>query len=452
MNSDRRLSRRTWLSATAAALATAVLAPREALALGRTPTGGKLSFRVPWSLASLDPHDLRDPAAALFAHAVFDPLFALDATNAPYATLATGMPHREGAGTVVRLREGLRTARGTALDARDVIASIDRARARGGAALWTDLPRPAAHPGERLAVTFGSADPVKLAKALASPLFALLPRSFSSSAPDGTGAFRADLKGGKLVLTRNENAARGASYLDSIEVESASDLKASLRQFEAERDDLGWLGMGLFGGRKGAAKFDCGAHALVVLITGSDAGTAGGVGAAQRLAGALPSERLGHLGLGALPVASGSPLWTGPKTDLVVDESAPHLVEIAATLAPILSGPGHEVTAAPVSRSELAKRRGKAALMLDLVRPLGPGPLNTLLSLASAESPARAVEVAKKPPKNPASSARALAATLQVGVIGEVRASGGVIADVTLAKNAAGEGWDLGASFRRKRK
>lgn len=450
MIGERRQSRRAWLAGTAGAIASIALGAPEARALGRTPVGGKLAFRVPWSLASIDPHDLRDPAAALFAHAIFDPLFAVDATGAPYPTLATTLPQREGAGTVVRLREGLRTARGTALDARDVIFSIDRARARGGAAPWTDLPKPAAHPGERLAVVFGAADPIKLAKALASPLFALVPRSFSATSPDGTGAFRADLKGGKLSLARSANAARGGSFLDAIEVESAADLKASLRQFEAERDDLGWLGMGLFGGRKGAVKFDCGALAWVVLVTGTDAGSGGGIGAAQRLASALPAERLGHLGLGALPAATGSAAWTGPKTDLVVDEDATHLVEIATTLAPILSNPGHEVTAAPLPRAEVAKRRGKAALMLDVVRPLGPGPLGTLLALASAEGAARAAEIARRPPKSPATSARALSASLQVGVVGEVRASGGVVPDVTLAKNTVSDGWDLGASFRRK--
>ena len=55
--------------------------------------------------------------------------------------------------------------------------------------------------------------------------------------PDGTGAFRADLKGGKLTLTRNTNAARGAAFLESIEGESAAGLNASLRQFESERDN-----------------------------------------------------------------------------------------------------------------------------------------------------------------------------------------------------------------------
>ena len=445
-----RLSRRAWLAAALGTAAAAALGERGAEAMGRTPVGGKLRLRVPWSLASMDPHELRDPAAALFGHAVFDPLFTVDGSNVPYPSLATAMPSREGVGTVVRLRDGLRTARQKALDAKDVIFSVERAKARGGAALWAELPKPAAHPSEKLAVVFGSADPTKLARALASPLFALVPRGFSASLPDGTGPFKASISGSKLSLTRNALAARGASFLDSVEVESAADLKASLRQFEAETDDVGWLGTGLFGGRKGAAKFDCGVLAWVVLVTGTDAGSAGGIGAAQRLVNALPAERLGHLGLGTLPAATGSPLWTGPKTDLVVDETAPHLVEIANTLAPILSSPGHEVTATPVARAEAAKRRGKAALMLDVVRPLGPGALHALVSLASAEDASRAADLVKHPPKSPASTARGHGASLKVGVLGEVRASGGVVPDVVLAKSAFYDGWDLGASYRKK--
>ncbi|MBK8252899.1 MAG: hypothetical protein IPK82_09545 [Polyangiaceae bacterium] len=450
MAADRSLTRRGFLASAFAAAAMCTLETRDAFALGRTPTGGKVSFRVPWQLSSIDPHDVRDPAAALFSQAIFDTLFAIDGAQMPYPTLANSLPTREGAGTVLRIREGLRTARGTALDARDVIFSIERAIARGGLPLWADLPKPAAHPAERLAVVFGTADPVKLAKSLSSPLFALVPKSFNSQKPDGTGAFRAELKPSKLTLSRNPNAARGGSFLDSIEVESAPDLKASLRQFEAERDDVGWLGLGLFGGRKGSRKFDLGTLGYVVLMIGTEAGSAGGIGAAQTLANAFGAERIGHLGLGTLPAGAGSPAWTGPKTDLLVDETATHLVEVASTLAPLLSNPGHEVSVLTVARSEIQKRRGKAALMLDLARPLLPGPLGTFVSLANAYDPVKAQELYRKPPKNLASSARQLAAGLEVGVIGEVRAQGGVIAEVNLTKNAVMDSWDLGASYRRK--
>src|SRR5262249_20535278 len=156
----------------------------------------------------------------------------------------------------------------------------------------------------------------------------LLPRAFSPTTPDGTGAFRAEVSATEIVLTRNLNAARGASFLDAIDVRRADDLKSSLRAFEAERSDIGWLGLGLPQPRRGAIRFDLGAVAWIVLATGTEAQSFGAPGVAQRLADALPAERLAHLGLGALPVASGDAAWGGPPTDLVV-EDAPHLVEIA---------------------------------------------------------------------------------------------------------------------------
>jgi peptide/nickel transport system substrate-binding protein len=165
----------------------------------------------------------------------------------------------------------------------------------------------------------------------------------------------------------------------------------------------------------------------VVLVTGAEAGAYGQPGVAQQLADALPPERLAHLALGA-----------------------PHLVEVAQAVAPILSRPGHEVTATPVARAELARRRARgAALAIDLVRPVGPGPLGALLGLATAEERARGVELARHPPRLGAGTPiRSLTTTLAVGVIGELRVAGALMPELALARAAEG-GWDLGASYRR---
>jgi peptide/nickel transport system substrate-binding protein len=438
-----------------AALAALAAAPGRALALGRTPVGGRLALHVPWPTAALDPHELRDPAAALFGHAVFDSVYALGADGAPYPTLAAALPAREAGGAVVRLREGLRTARGVALDARDLVFSVERARARGAAAWLADLPRPVAIQPDAAAVLFRGADPAHVARALASPLVALVPRRFDPSAPDGTGAFRADASPARLTLSRNLAAARGPAFLDAIDVAHADDLKTSLREFEAQADDVGWLGMGLHDARRGAQRFDLGAVAWIVLATGADAGGFGLPGVAQRLADALPPERLAHLGLGALPRATGDAGWGGPPAELTVDESSPHLVDVAQAVAPILSRPGHEVTAAPVPRAELARRRARnaATLAIDLVRPLGPTALHALVALATADDAARARDLVRHPPRVGAGTpVRALTSTLRLGVVGEVRVAGGAVADAVLARAATGDGWDLGASYRRARR
>lgn len=448
---SRSLPRRAFLGGAGALLGAAAL-PEGARAMGRTPLGGRLSMHLPWPTSSLDPHELSDPAAALFAPAIADSLYGLDASGNPYPTLASALPSREGDGAVVRLREGLRTARLLKLDGRDVVSSVERARARGAAAALADIPRPERHPRDPLAAVFPRADPARVARALASPMVALLPRAFDPAAPDGTGAFRADVGPGQITLTRNDVAARGAAFLDAIEVIRSEDLTTSLRAFETERDDLGWLGAGLHTNRRGAVRFDLGIAGWIVLTTGPDAGLFGQPGVAQRLVDALPPERLAHLGLVGLPRAHGDPAWGGPPAPLLVDESAAHLVEVAEAVAPILSRPGHEVTAEPVARAELGRRRarGKATLAIELVRPLGPGPLGALLALATADDRSRALDLARHPPRlAPGAAPRSLTATLRLGVIAEVRIAGGVLPDVALARAAGGEGWDLGATFRR---
>ena len=52
-----------------------------------------------------------------------------------------------------------------------------------------------------------------------------------------------------------------------------------------------------------------------------------------------------------------------------MDDASPHLVEIARTVAPILSRPGHEVTATPVARAEIARRRARGKATLAIERP-----------------------------------------------------------------------------------
>jgi len=446
-----RLSRRTFLAGSVSSL----LLGRAGLshALGRTPHGGRFSLHLPWPTRSLDPHDLRDPAASLFASAIADSLYTLDASGHPAPALAAALPSREALGTVIRLRENLRTARKVAMDARDVLFSLDRARSRGAAALFADLPKAEAYPKDPLALVFGKADPQKLARAFSSPLTAIVPRHFDPLSPDGTGPFRADCGDKSITFSRNSFAACGASFLDGIDVFRADDLATSLRRFEAERDDIGWLGLGLHGERAGAARFDLGSVAWIVLWIGSQAPNGFGLpGVAQRLLDGVPPERLSHVGLGLLPAAVGDAAWGGLPAEMLVDEDSPHLLEIGRTLAPILSRPGHEVTLTKSSRGEIARKRAsKQALMsLEIVRPLYPGALGALLALATADDAALARDLAKAPPKLPMqASARTLTRSLHVGVLGEVRISGGAVPELVLARG--NEGWDLGASFLRRR-
>lgn len=447
---ELRLSRRTFVSGVLAC--GAGMSAGDALALGRTPHGGRVSFSLPWSTRSIDPHDLRDAGAALFATAISDPLYSMDSSGVVSPALAEALPVKESRGTVVRLRLGLLTARKKNLDAKDVIFSIERARSRGAAALFVEVPTPTTIKNEPHTVVFGSIDPHKLARILTLPISAILPRNFDPSIPDGTGPFRADCADKQLVLTRNALAARGPAFLDKIDVIRAQDLATSLRQFEAERADVGWLGLGLHNDRKGAVRFDLGRSAWIVLWIDPRIGSFGAPGMAQRLLDSIAPERLAHLGLGALPQPNGSVTWGGPPMEMWVDEASAYMVEVAKTLGPILSQPGREITIVPLPRHEIVKRRGKGpvGLSLELVRPVTQGIHGAWASLIAADDPFRAKESALRPPKfQPNTPVRLLTQNMQLGILGEMRVVGGIVPEIHLAHNV--EGWDWGASFRKKK-
>lgn len=442
--------RRLLFTAATSALAAMVHEVPDAAALGRTPIGGAMAMTLPWELGALDPHDLHDASGALFAHAVFDTLYATTDAGVPYPALAAAAPARDGAGVLVRLRPGLRTAAGKPIDARDVAASLERSRAAGGAAVLAGLGDVRPAPGDALALVVRRGDVAAVVRALASPLAAIVPRGFDPRRPDGTGAFRARVSGTGLELVRNESAARGAAWLDRLTARPAPDLRASLRSFEIGDDDLGWQGSGLFGRRADAVAFDLGAAAMIALVVGDRLGAHARAGGAQALCDGIPRDRLAHLGLGDLPSGEPAARWTGEPVDLCVEAGAPHLLEIARAAASSLSQPGHEVTVRAVARREVIARSRRDALGLLVVRPVGAGEGGVRVALAQVEDPGRAARLASSalPPR--AAAPRTLTGALRVGVLGELRVSGAVARAIALARHPAG-GWDLGATFRRPR-
>src|SRR5690606_20204057 len=205
-------------------------------------------------------------------------------------------------GSRVRLRPGLKSARGRPIDVSAVIHSLSRA-ARLGAL----VPRPVAvrRPSpDPLALDFPGVAPEPLARELASPLAVIVPRDASPTRPDGTGAFVAHLEQGRLRLRRNLDAARGPAFLDAIEVLRAADLAESLRAFETGSTDVGWLGAGLHQPRSGAVRFRGTLYGWVILRTGRGAGPWGAPGIAQQLLDGVPADRLRHLGLEGLAAGS----------------------------------------------------------------------------------------------------------------------------------------------------
>jgi len=408
-----RLGRRTFLSALGATASVS--------ALGRTPSGGGLRLRLPLYFGGLDPHSLDDPLSALFAGAITDPLFSLDGSGKPYPTLASSLPERSAGGARITLRPELISARGKALSAADAVFSLKRAQGLGGAAVLGAFRPPSADPKDRLALFVPEASPDALARALASPLTALVPRGFSPLAPDGTGAFKATFANGGLSLIRNENAARGAAFLERIELSRASDLADALRAFEAGQVDVGWLGNGLYRPKAGAIPLEGPVFGWIVLRTGLDAKTWGAPGIAAQLTAGLPGSALARFGVRALPAAVAGVRWGGGPTSLLVSEDAPHSVELARALEPLLSSSGNEVRATPIPRATWleARRSRRYGLLLDFVRAESADVAQSAQTLLAAVDPA----LARRPPKNLGSVLDATR-TLSLGIVGDVRVAG----------------------------
>lgn len=392
-----------------------------ASALGRTPSTGTLRLRLPLYFGGVDPHSLDDPLSALIAPAIADPLFALDASGKPYPTLASALPERSAGGARITLRTELLSARGKALSAADAVFALKRAQGLGGAAVLSAFRPPSVDPKDRLALFVPEANPEALARALASPLTALVPRGFSALAPDGTGAFKANFASGTLSLTRNENAARGAAFLERIELGRAADLADALRAFETGQADVGWLGNGLYRPKAGALPLDGPSFGWFVLRTGLEAKTWGAPGIAGQLTANLPGAALARFGVRPVPGAGSGARWGGGPASLLVSEDAPHAVELARAMEPLLSSNGNEIRATPVARATWleARRSRRFALLLDFVRAANGDVTQSAQALLAAVDP----ELARRPPKN-LSSVLDATRTLSLGVVGEARITG----------------------------
>ena len=410
--------------------------------MGRTPYGGRLRLTVPWPIAFVDPASLDDGFSALFASALFEPVYGTDAAGNPYPALAEALPSKVGDGCRVKLRPGLKTAAGRALSGADLVATLARARSRGASGALGELETPTLDSADPSSVVFAHGDATQVARALASPLLALVPRNFSPLSPDGCGAYKAELSRGRAVLTRNVNAARGASFLDAIEVASAPDLAELLRGFEIGQTDVGWFGSGLYRAVKDAVSFDAPRYAFAVLLPGKAVGPWGAPGTLQALLDAVPAQQLSHLGLRELPAqAQGSPAWGGPTTTIAVLSGAPQLVAVARAVASSLSTPGHELTVVEKSSEELAALRSsrKFGLMVDCVRAPSTAPRELELALRTASSP----ETAKRAPKTGRVAPRELGRQLALGVIGDLNVWGARRGGFVNL-----EAWQLGATYR----
>jgi len=444
------LHRRAFVQGVAALLSTTVASSSSVVAhaKGRTPIGGRASFRLPWPVGPIDPHRIDDVMAAIFGDALFDTLYTQTADGQIVPSLAESEPEPEGSNLRVKIRAGVRSGKDKMFFSRDAAASITRSRAAGGRGWLADIPVPR---DDGRSLVFATKDAARLMKALASPIVAMLPLGFTPESPDGTGAFRfVSRPDGAISLVRNRQGSRGPAFLEDVTVRTAANISASLLAFEAGTDDVGWFERGLHEPRPGSKSFDLGAVGWATLFTGRDANDWDGPGIAQRICDGVPYSRLSNLHLGSAWPAEAEQGWGGPPVSLLVREDSPWMVAVANAVAATITRPGHEVTVKTVPAAELAAKRSSRmfGLALDVVRNISPGGLGAMVALATADNPTRAQEIMQHPPKLGDVAPRTLTRTLRCGVVGEIRVVGGRVPDLNLVASPTGSGFDLANSYR----
>ncbi|PKN46445.1 MAG: hypothetical protein CVU63_07550 [Deltaproteobacteria bacterium HGW-Deltaproteobacteria-20] len=88
--------------------------------------------------------------------------------------------------------------------------------------------------------------------------------------------------------------------------------------------------------------------------------------------------------------------------------------------------------------------------MVDVVRPVGPAGMASLVALATADDGGRARSIVQYPPRLGSFDPRVLTRTLNLGVVGGLRVAGALAPSVVMAAAEEAEGWDLGAVYRRR--
>lgn len=440
MTACSRRSLLAWLASAGAASLSATLTG-SANALGRLPHGGVVTSSLPWDLQSVDPHDLNDPVAAFLAPLLFEPLFSSDAQGNVYPTLATGMPTLHDGEAQLELRP-LRWPNGKNVTAKQVAWSLERSRQRGAQALLAGTGSFRAVSDTQIRVAAASTE--RLARALASPLTALLSPQSTPTETLGLGPFRAVLSGNRAVLTRNAFASRGQPFLERIELARASSLADALRDFEAHQNNLGWFGRGLHEPRPGSRLVDTGHAGWVVLHAGQSLGRWARPGAVASLVGTVAPSSLERFGL--FPTGGFGPAepYSGAPCTLVVRKDAPYLMELATTLAAILGGSSALVTVTPVTPSELTrlKRTRQFGFLLDQVRALGPSAEEHQLSLLTEAG------LPQKPPRlppgtTPADVPRLVCPTVSLATLGALHLVWATLPELDLSGGSLANAWQV---------
>jgi peptide/nickel transport system substrate-binding protein len=234
-----------------AALCAAVALGRDAGAESRPEYGGELIGTLLGEPASLDPVHARSHAEVTVAGLIFDTLYRTTGDGVVVPHLAAAAPEA-GDGTVrIRLRPGVVFHDGSALDADDVVASLERLQKSDAGWLLAPVSGIEASGGD-VVLTVRTAAP-DLAALLAAPQAAIVPggKAPKAKAPVGSGPFALDaIDRGKrrIVLVGNRDHFAGEPYLERLELRWFDKGDAEPRQFEDGKLHLSARGPTVFPG------------------------------------------------------------------------------------------------------------------------------------------------------------------------------------------------------------
>ena len=235
----------------AAALLAAVALGGDAGAESRPEYGGELAGTLLGEPASLDPVHARSHAEVTVAGLVFDTLYRTTGDGVVVPHLAAAAPELADGRLRIRLRPGVLFHDGSALDADDVVASLERLQKSDAGWLLAPVTAIEASGGDLVLTVRGEAP--DLAALLAAPQAAIVPggKAPKAKAPVGSGPFRLDaIDRGKrkIVLVGNQDHFAGEPYLAKLELRWFDAGDAEPRQFEDGKLQLSARGATVFPG------------------------------------------------------------------------------------------------------------------------------------------------------------------------------------------------------------
>lgn len=326
------------------------------------------------------------------------------------------MPRSEGGRSIIELRPHMQFSSGQPIDARAAVASLNRSQ-RLSATLKT-LGAAAVYGGTQLSLSLPHTESQALARLLSSSRAAILPANYSPESPEGCGAFLVTRSHGQLVLLRNGRAPRGAAFLDRITIATKS-VADCLRDFEARRADVGFLGAGLHQDRQDSTGFRLSPFALAVVQPGTLLKTPPPVGALHDALARVPAGPFSALGADRPRGTSKS--WSGGGTSILVSQEDLWLGELARELALAWSKAESPVKVEPVThrdyRDRLNSRRFELALRAFCFDRSGASTATEELFALDGRAPPRGGRALR-----PFEAAR----QLQLGILGELSVRGAI--------------------------